>query len=72
MYQITPSLLISADSHLPDHDNQEEYAQKHGHLLRLPTLAERISYHTGELLIKIGEKLTANNPASLQLNGKAA
>lgn len=39
-------------------DNTEEYGQRHGRLIRLPLLRDRIVLRTGEILIRLGEKMT--------------
>jgi len=38
--------------------NTEEYGQRHGRLIRLPLLRDRIILRTGEILIRLGEKMT--------------
>jgi hypothetical protein len=52
----------------PPCDNLEEYAQRHGHMSRLPTLRDHIYLRAGTLLIIVGEKLTEISLKHMQLS----
>jgi hypothetical protein len=68
----TTSLLVAADQHENACDNMEQYAQKYARITHLPSLRDRLTYHTGRLFIKVGEKMTANSLKHMQLTGKMA
>jgi len=40
-------------------DTTEEFGQRHGKLIRLPLLRDRIALWTGGILIRLGKKMTA-------------
>jgi len=53
-------------------DNSEEYGQRHGRLTRLPLLRDRIILRTGEILISLGEKMTAASRKRVSLSEEPA
>jgi hypothetical protein len=71
LYSIT-SLLIAADRHDTACDNMEQYAQKYAHIAHIPSLRDRLTYDTGKLFIKVGEKMTEASLNRMHLNGKMA
>ena len=54
--------------HEPACENSEEYGQKHGSVLTLPTLQDRIILRTGQLLIALGQKLTIASTKKIELS----
>ena len=53
-------------------DNSEEYGQRHGRLIRLPLLRDRLILRTGEILIRLGKKMTASSRKRLRLSEEIA
>ena len=53
-------------------NNSEEYGQRHGRLVRLPLLRDRIILRTGEILIRLGEKMTEARRESVSLTKEPA
>jgi hypothetical protein len=49
-------------------DNPEEYAQKHGSVVVLPTLRDRLTLRAGQLLITMGQKLTDSSTENIQIS----
>ena len=62
------ALQAEINHHEPEADNQEEYAQKHGFAVELPTLRDRLALQVGQLLITMGQKLTTASTKNLQLS----
>jgi hypothetical protein len=54
--------------HEPTPDNLEAYGQKHGSVIVLPTLRDRLTLRVGQLLITIGQKLTASSTKNMRLS----
>ncbi|HEY5731167.1 MAG TPA: hypothetical protein VIS72_14030 [Anaerolineales bacterium] len=46
----------------------EEYGQRHGRLIRLPLLRDRIILQAGTILIHFGEKITESSKERLYLS----
>jgi len=59
---------VEINYHEPACENSEEYGQKHGSVLALPTLQDRIALRTGELLIALGQKLTITSKKKMELS----
>lgn len=53
-------------------NNSEEYGQRHGKLIRLPLLRDRIILRTGEILIRLGKKMTAASRERVTLSKEPA
>jgi hypothetical protein len=66
------ALQVESNIHAQAFENSEEYAQKHGTLVILPLLRDRIALQVGQLLITIGQKLTADGTKNLKLSKDAA
>jgi len=49
-------------------ENSEEYGQKFGSVLRLPTLQDRITLRIGRLLIALGQKMTVASTEKMELS----
>ena len=54
--------------HEPACDNSEEYAQKHGSVVVLPNLRDRLTLRAGQLLITMGQKLTDSSTKNIQIS----
>lgn len=52
----------------PAPENSEEYAQKHGVVVILPGLRDRLALRAGQLLITMGQKLTESSTKNLKLS----
>jgi hypothetical protein len=52
--------------------DQEQYAQKHGHLVHLPCLRDRIYLLVGKFFINAGKKLTSASLEHMQSTEEAA
>jgi len=48
-------------------DTTEEFGQRHGKLIRLPLLRDRIALRAGETLIRLGKKMTAASKERVHL-----
>ena len=59
---------VEINYHEPACDNLEEYAQKHGHVVVLPTLRDRLTLRAGQLLITMGQKLTDSSTKGNQMS----
>jgi hypothetical protein len=59
---------IHREEFLPE--DSEEFAQRHGHVIILPTLGDRLILGTALLLIAIGKRLEAAGTRRLHLNGE--
>jgi hypothetical protein len=53
-------------------DNTEEYGQRHGRLTQLPLLRDRIILRTGEILIRVGKKMTAASRERVNMSEEPA
>ncbi len=42
--------------------NEEQDAQRHGHLVRLPSLRDRLALRLGHFFLRMGERLTREDP----------
>ena len=62
------SVQVEANYREPACENSEEYGQKHGSVLILPTLQDRIILQTGRLLIALGQKMTAASTKKMDLS----
>jgi hypothetical protein len=51
-------------------ENSEEFALRHGRVVILPTLVDRLFLGTGSLLIALGKRLEAAGTRRLHLNGQ--
>jgi hypothetical protein len=51
-------------------ENSEEYAQRHGRVVILPTLVDRLILGAGSMLIALGKRLEAAGTRRLHLNGE--
>lgn len=53
-------------------DTTEEFGQRHGRLIRLPLLRDRIILQVGTVLIQLGEKMTETSKERLYLSEEVA
>lgn len=69
---ISIGLKVTANDSEPRCDDLEQYAQRHGHVSRLPSLRDRLYLQMGKLLIAFGEKLTAISLKHVRLSEETA
>ena len=59
---------VEMNYHEPAYENLEEYVQKHGSVVVLPTLRDRLALRAGQLLITMGQKLTDSGTKNIQMS----
>ncbi len=65
---ISIGLKVTASDYEAQCDDLEQFAQRHGHVSRLPNLRDRLYLRMGKLLIAFGERLTALSLKHLRLS----
>jgi hypothetical protein len=60
-------LQLAADNHQSNFLNEEEFAEKYGHVVNPPSLRDRIFLRTGLLFIETGKKLTTTSLKHMRL-----
>ena len=64
MFDPMQAYLASANQPIENYNNldDEQYALRHGHVVRLPAPPSKLSLQLGRLLIRMGEQLTGECP----------
>ena len=62
------SVQVEANYSEPACENSEEYGQKYGSVFILPSWPDRIRLQTGQLLITLGQKITATSTKKIELS----
>jgi hypothetical protein len=64
------SLQIAADRHPSPCENMEEITMKHGKVIQAVTWTGRITLIIGNMLIRLGQKMTRSYAQQYKLSGK--
>jgi hypothetical protein len=59
---------VAMNYHEPIYDNLEDQAQKYGTVVVFPAWRDRLALKFGQLLITMGQKLTASGQKNMQLS----
>lgn len=59
---------VEMNYHKPTSDNMEEYGQRHGRVVRFPTVRDLIKRRAGQILISIGRRLAASGTRNMRLS----